>query len=42
MKDNSILIGAGSFNNYGGWSLDTQFILNMGSEYLLATDWAFP
>ena len=36
LKENSVFIGAGTFENYGGWVLDTQFILNMGSEYLLA------
>ncbi|MDR1128040.1 MAG: FAD-dependent oxidoreductase [Treponema sp.] len=36
MNDDSIFIGAGAFEDYGGWVLDTQFILNMGSEYLLA------
>jgi len=36
LKQNSVFIGAGEFKNYGGWVLDTQFILNMGSEYLLA------
>ena len=36
MNKDYIFIGAGAFDEYGGWSLDTQFILNMGSEYLLA------
>ena len=36
LLQDSIFVGAGTFINYGGWSLDTQFILNMGSEYLLA------
>jgi len=36
LKNNSVFVGAGAFDNYGGWSLDTQFIPNMGSEYLLA------
>jgi hypothetical protein len=36
MNDDSIFIDAGAFDDYGGWSLDTQFIVNMGSEYLLA------
>lgn len=31
-----ILVEAESFNDYGGWSLDTQFIQIMGSSYLLA------
>jgi hypothetical protein len=33
---NYLFINAGAFENYGGWVLDTQFVLNMGSEYLLA------
>lgn len=32
----SIFISAGEFDDYGGWVLDTQFIQNMGSSYLLA------
>ena len=36
LKEISAFVGAGAFENYGGWVLDTQFILNMGSEYLLA------
>jgi hypothetical protein len=31
-----ILVEAESFERHGGWSLDTQFIQNMGSPYLLA------
>ncbi|MBA4015583.1 MAG: NADH-dependent oxidoreductase [Pirellula sp.] len=31
-----VLVEAESFSNHGGWSLDTQFIRNMGSPYLLA------
>jgi hypothetical protein len=31
-----ILIEAESFTDYGGWSLDTQFVHIMGSPYLLA------
>jgi len=31
-----IFIEPGSFNSYGGWVLDTQFIPNIGSAYLLA------
>jgi hypothetical protein len=31
-----MLVEAESFNDYGGWSLDTQFISIMGSSYLLA------
>ena len=36
LKDNSVFIEASNFANYGGWVLDTQFIQNMGSAYLLA------
>jgi hypothetical protein len=32
----SVLIEAESFENSGGWELDTQFIDTMGSPYLLA------
>ncbi len=32
----AILIEAESFEDYGGWRLDTQFIHSMGSPYLLA------
>lgn len=32
----SILIEAESFDQHGGWKLDTQFIQQMGSPYLLA------
>ena len=31
-----ILLEAESFDNHGGWKLDTQFIETMGSPYLLA------
>lgn len=31
-----LLVEAEGFNDYGGWSLDTQFIHVMGSSYLLA------
>ena len=31
-----LFVEAESFRNHGGWSLDTQFIENMGSPYLLA------
>ena len=33
---NHIFIESGSFTEFGGWVLDTQFIPNMGSAYLLA------
>ncbi|MDC6641575.1 hypothetical protein OEZ79_25750, partial [Leclercia adecarboxylata] len=32
----SVLVEAESFSQHGGWSLDTQFIRQMGSPYLLA------
>ena len=32
----AILVEAESFDDVGGWSLDTQFIREMGSPYLLA------
>ena len=32
----SVLVEAESFSNHGGWKLDTQFIEQMGSPYLLA------
>jgi FAD dependent oxidoreductase len=32
----TVLIEAESFDDHGGWSLDTQFIQTMGSPYLLA------
>jgi hypothetical protein len=32
----SILVEAESFDDHGGWKLDTQFIEEMGSPYLLA------
>ena len=31
-----VLVEAESFSSHGGWKLDTQFIDNMGSPYLLA------
>ncbi|HAY80936.1 MAG TPA: NADH-dependent oxidoreductase, partial [Planctomycetaceae bacterium] len=31
-----VLVEAESFTNFGGWKLDTQFITEMGSPYLLA------
>lgn len=33
---NALLIEAESFQDFGGWKLDTQFIHSMGSPYLLA------
>ncbi|AMV34237.1 dihydrolipoamide dehydrogenase [Pirellula sp. SH-Sr6A] len=35
-RDASLLVEAESFQSYGGWGLDTQFIRNMGSPYLIA------
>ena len=35
-EKNGILIEAESFDDLGGWKLDTQFIHIMGSPYLLA------
>lgn len=32
----TVLVEAENFANHGGWSLDTQFIRQMGSPYLLA------
>jgi hypothetical protein len=32
----TVLVEAESFDNHGGWTLDTQFIEQMGSPYLLA------
>src|SRR5690606_16570254 len=32
----SVLVEAESFDQHGGWKLDTQFIQTMGSPYLLA------
>ncbi len=32
----AVLVEAESFDDHGGWVLDTQFIDNMGSPYLLA------
>ncbi len=36
MSSKSILIEAESFDDLGGWILDTQFIHSMGSPYLIA------
>ena len=36
LRAQPILVEAESFADYGGWSLDTQFIEIMGSPYLLA------
>lgn len=36
ISEKSLFISAGEFDYYGGWALDTQFIQNMGSSYLLA------
>ena len=36
LKGQSVFVESGAFADYGGWVLDTQFIVNMGSAYLLA------
>ena len=36
MAADNLLVEAESFSDRGGWVLDTQFIENMGSPYLLA------
>lgn len=36
LSEDSLLVEAESFSNSGGWKLDTQFIHEMGSPYLLA------
>ncbi len=38
----SLLVEAESFENHGGWKLDTQFIQIMGSPYLLAHGLGIP
>ncbi|MCL2813061.1 MAG: FAD-dependent oxidoreductase [Oscillospiraceae bacterium] len=35
-KGSSLFFSTGEFDSCGGWALDTQFIPNMGSSYLLA------
>ena len=35
-NQHSVLVEAESFSDHGGWKLDTQFIDEMGSPYLLA------
>ncbi len=35
-KKNSLILGMGNFDSYGGWVLDTEFTVNMGVPYLLA------
>src|SRR6188768_477087 len=35
-QPSGVLVEAESFEKHGGWSLDTQFIQQMGSPYLLA------
>lgn len=32
----TVMLEAESFDDHGGWKLDTQFIFNMGSPYLMA------
>ncbi len=36
LRENSCFIEAAHFDDYGGWVLDTQYIQNIGSSYLLA------
>jgi len=36
LKQNSLFLEVGSFIDFGGWVLDTQFIQNIGSAFLLA------
>ncbi len=36
LKADRILVETESFSDHGGWKLDTQFIREMGSPYLLA------
>lgn len=35
-KRSMVLVSMGDFEDYGGWSLDTQFVTTMGVPYLLA------
>jgi len=35
-KKNSIMLLATQFDNLGGWTVEQQFVLQMGSSYLLA------
>ena len=37
-----LFISTGEFDDFGGWALDTQFISNMGSSYLLAHGLGIP
>jgi hypothetical protein len=41
-SDRDILIEAEAFDNFGGWTLDSQFDLEMGSPYLLAHGYGRP
>ncbi len=36
LRGETVFVEAESFEDHGGWSLDTAFILNVGSPYLLA------
>lgn len=36
LKKKSVLVDMGSFEDYGGWVLDSQFVETMGVPYLLA------
>lgn len=42
MPTNEILIEAEEFDDFGGWTLDSQFETEMGSPYLLAHGWGRP
>ena len=36
LRDSSVYLSTAEFDNLGGWVHDTQFIVNIGSSYLLA------
>lgn len=42
IKAQSVFVEAEKFDNYGGWSLDQQFIGTMGSSYLIAHGMGVP
>src|SRR5690349_20382467 len=42
MAADSVFVEAESFQNPGGWSLDTQFVETMGSPYLIAHGYGKP
>ena len=41
-SSDGVLVEAERFAEYGGWSIDTQFITTMGSPYLLAHGMGLP